>query len=305
MFNRSRSTSSGKKSSKDLAFANPSDGKIMKPSPVQTFIGRAESIDGEPNREGYDCDTSSKQSRICDAGKAWKSRNRPSYHPSAVYGKQKPFADTTAVLLKVATPETPPVAVEEHLGVISAHRLFTPVIRPWYNEPEGFDPIGYLAADGKLKPDAKQDNLECFGFGRRQGFIWKRDQDQPRLSLACLTTPLHISVPSWARLALDVNVVGFFPAGCSVQAEFGGWDEKHIHVQTVRAEEFHDARSLVYMRDEHYTIDYSNSARDGTFERYRMAVNQFQLDQAWSCDVHKLQGVYSDQNVPDLGSHGT
>ncbi|KAI6128866.1 cytochrome P450 [Pisolithus croceorrhizus] len=36
-----------------------------------------------------------------------------------------------------------------------------------YNGPERFDPTRYLTADGKLKPDAKQDNSKFFGFGRR------------------------------------------------------------------------------------------------------------------------------------------
>ncbi|KAI6120005.1 cytochrome P450 [Pisolithus croceorrhizus] len=36
-----------------------------------------------------------------------------------------------------------------------------------YNDPEHFDPTRYLTADGKLKPDAKQDNSKFFGFGRR------------------------------------------------------------------------------------------------------------------------------------------
>ncbi|KAI6108176.1 cytochrome P450 [Pisolithus sp. B1] len=37
-----------------------------------------------------------------------------------------------------------------------------------YNSPERFDPTRYLTADGKLKPDAKQDNSKFFGFGRRK-----------------------------------------------------------------------------------------------------------------------------------------
>ncbi|KIK24046.1 hypothetical protein PISMIDRAFT_678527 [Pisolithus microcarpus 441] len=36
-----------------------------------------------------------------------------------------------------------------------------------YNDPERFDPTRYLTADGKLNPDAKQDNSKFFGFGRR------------------------------------------------------------------------------------------------------------------------------------------
>ncbi|KAI6155075.1 cytochrome P450 [Pisolithus tinctorius] len=36
-----------------------------------------------------------------------------------------------------------------------------------YNDPECFDPGRYLTPDGKLKPDAQQDNSQYFGFGRR------------------------------------------------------------------------------------------------------------------------------------------
>ncbi|KAI6155079.1 cytochrome P450 [Pisolithus tinctorius] len=36
-----------------------------------------------------------------------------------------------------------------------------------YNDPERFDPTRHLTADGQLKPDANQDNLKYFGFGRR------------------------------------------------------------------------------------------------------------------------------------------
>ncbi|KAI6116835.1 cytochrome P450 [Pisolithus croceorrhizus] len=36
-----------------------------------------------------------------------------------------------------------------------------------YNDPERFDPTRYLTVDGKLQPDAKQNNSKFFGFGRR------------------------------------------------------------------------------------------------------------------------------------------
>ncbi|KAI6042947.1 cytochrome P450 [Pisolithus marmoratus] len=36
-----------------------------------------------------------------------------------------------------------------------------------YSNPERFDPTRHLTADGKLKPDAKQDSSKYFGFGRR------------------------------------------------------------------------------------------------------------------------------------------
>ncbi|KAI6006592.1 cytochrome P450 [Pisolithus orientalis] len=36
-----------------------------------------------------------------------------------------------------------------------------------YEDPERFDPTRHLTSDGKLKPNANQDNTKYFGFGRR------------------------------------------------------------------------------------------------------------------------------------------
>ena len=39
-----------------------------------------------------------------------------------------------------------------------------------YSDPERFDPSRHLTLDGQLKPEAKQNVVKYFGFGRRRVF---------------------------------------------------------------------------------------------------------------------------------------